>query len=374
MQTKYIIRSQNITTKIEKSERTKVEKEGFNVSKAFNKKIDPEESKISSLLKLAHSIDQFEQYTRPHASQMAHLAETLALRVGISGVDLDAIKLAALLHDIGELSIDWPGVRSSGNLDFNFRIELWRHPIIGEQLLAKRGLSRQAQLLVRWHHEWWNGYGYPDMLAGEAIPVGARILRIVDSYNALTGWRPYREAYSEIEAEEIIAASAGIEFDPYLVKTLLEMTAESRKLYEAVEKPPAENVTLEVAPTEDGKTVEQGVYQESSQLDITVDALSETSLTNNFTASTESEETSDQGSSLQEFEFQQLETTHQEMQEIEFIEIGEESSEPALISSTEQSYSQTEDEQALDFADQTFKKSRENEKKEERDVEDTDLQ
>ncbi|MBL8152183.1 MAG: hypothetical protein JNN15_19850, partial [Blastocatellia bacterium] len=76
----------------------------------------------------------------------------------------------------------------------------------------------------------------------------------------------------------------------------------------------------------------------------------------------------------QEFEFQQLETTHQEMQEIEFIEIGEESSEPALISSTEQSYSQTEDEQALDFADQTFKKSRENEKKEERDVEDTDLQ
>ncbi|MEW6737518.1 MAG: HD domain-containing phosphohydrolase [Acidobacteriota bacterium] len=213
-------------------------------------KLKPTESTTAeNLLKLAHTIDQFEQYTRPHASRLAHLAEMVATRIGLAGADREAVKMAALVHDIGELVMDAPGVRAGGHLDFKQRIELWRHPIIGEQQLAKRGLSRQVQLLVRWHHEWWNGAGYPDMLVGEAIPLGARILRLVDTYDALIAWRPYRDAFTEEQAIEIIAASAGIEFDPLLTKLFLKILAEMRQTAASLEKATLEpEVAIEVSP------------------------------------------------------------------------------------------------------------------------------
>lgn len=201
------------------------------------KRLKPEETVLDSLQKLATTIDQFEQYSRPHATQMAVLAEAIACRVGLTGLDLQALKIAALLHDIGELAIDSPAVRSAGRLDFRQRLEMQRHPIIGEQQVAKRGLGRQVQLLVRWHHEWWNGTGYPDMLWGENIPVGARILRLVDTYDSLRSWRPYRDAISEEEAERVIAASAGIEFDPALVEIMLTLFAEERRKRGMVEEP-----------------------------------------------------------------------------------------------------------------------------------------
>jgi hypothetical protein len=94
-------------------------------------------------------------------------------------------------------------------------------------------LSRQAQLLIRWHHESWNGQGYPDGLSGEAIPLGARILRVVDAYYALISRRPHRAAYDPFDAEQIIADLAGIEFDPRIVKQLLLALAEERKEREA---------------------------------------------------------------------------------------------------------------------------------------------
>lgn len=181
---------------------------------------------VDSLFKLAQTIDQFEQYTYPHASQMARFAEALALRIGLSRSDLNALKVAALLHDVGEMVMNSPVMRTHGTIDFRTRIDLWRHPIIGEQQLAKKDLPKQAQLLVRFHHEWWNGTGYPDMLKGEVIPIGARILRLVDTYSALTADRPHRQAFSEIQAQEIIAQYSGIEFDPFLVKTFLTMLTE----------------------------------------------------------------------------------------------------------------------------------------------------
>lgn len=178
------------------------------------------------LFQLAHTIDRFERYQRPHANRVARFSEMLASRIGITGADLNAIKLAALLHDVGELTEDMGFIGISGNLDFRQRIDLWRHPVAGEQHLDKRGLPRSVQLLVRWHHEWWNGFGYPDMLEGEAIPIGARILRLVDTYDALNASRPYRPAYSEERSIEIIAAQAGIEFDPFLVKEFFAMLGE----------------------------------------------------------------------------------------------------------------------------------------------------
>jgi hypothetical protein len=176
--------------------------------------------------RLADRIDTFEKYDQPHSRLMAELAEHLARRFGLATIDVDAIAEAARLHDIGLYAMS-PAYHSlSRPLSFEARLDLWRHPIIGEQQMAKRDASRHAQLLVRWHHEWWNGSGYPDMLAFEDIPIGARILRAVELYSALLSDRPYRAALDEQQAIAALTGSAGIECDPYLVKALLALLDE----------------------------------------------------------------------------------------------------------------------------------------------------
>jgi HD-GYP domain-containing protein (c-di-GMP phosphodiesterase class II) len=103
------------------------------------------------------------------------------------------------------------------------RLDLWRHPVIGEREASRVGADRAAQLLVRWHHEWWNGSGYPDALRREEIPLAARILRVADSYVALTDDRPFRRAFSEEAAKRELMSRAGIEFDPGVVSMFLSL-------------------------------------------------------------------------------------------------------------------------------------------------------
>ncbi len=185
------------------------------------------------LLKLALETDRVEGYTEPHAVMIARLAEAIGKELGLHGIDLSALKFAALAHDIGERGMKRNYLLSPHALTWEERLDLWRHPILGEQAAAELKLSRQTQLLVRWHQEWWNGQGYPDGLSGEAIPLGARILRAVDSYCALISGRPYRQAYELVEAEQHIADMAGVEFDPMVAKLLLMLVAEERRQREA---------------------------------------------------------------------------------------------------------------------------------------------
>jgi HD domain len=185
--------------------------------------------------RLSDRIDGFENYTRPHAHLMAELATLLGRRLGLTQPDINAISEAALLHDIGLYAMT-PGYHSTpGPLTFEERMDLWRHPIIGEQQMAKRDAMRHAQLLVRWHHEWWNGSGYPDMLAFEDIPIGARILRAVELYSALVSDRPYRAALNRSQALETLKASAGIECDPYIVKALAALLEDMHALTDEAE-------------------------------------------------------------------------------------------------------------------------------------------
>ncbi len=112
-------------------------------------------------------------------------------------------------------------IAASRVLTVEERIDLQRHPVIGEQSTAKIGLPRAVQLIVRWHHEWWNGSGYPDGLEGEQIPLAARIFRVADTYSSLVSPRPFREAMSPEDARKYLIEWAGIEFDPAVVKAFL---------------------------------------------------------------------------------------------------------------------------------------------------------
>jgi len=174
--------------------------------------------------RLARAADEFEGYAHPHAERVAALAEELALRLRLGRDDRASLRVAALAHDLGEESMRRDYIKHVGPLTREERLDLARHPVIGEHEAARAGADRGAQLLVRWHHEWWDGSSYPDALRGEQIPLPARVLRVADSYAALTDDRPFRRALTAEDARRHLADWAGLEFDPRVVRAFLSLT------------------------------------------------------------------------------------------------------------------------------------------------------
>jgi len=175
------------------------------------------------LAQLSAAMDEFEGYAHPHGLRIAIIAEAIAEKFNFASHDRHALRQAALVHDIGEMVMNRDYIRASRMLREEERIDMQRHTVIGEQEAARRGLSRAVQLLVRWHHEWWNGTSYPDALEREQIPLAARILRVSDTYAALTDSRPYSVAISASEAKRYLIEWSGIEFDPKVVKAFLAL-------------------------------------------------------------------------------------------------------------------------------------------------------
>jgi HD-GYP domain-containing protein (c-di-GMP phosphodiesterase class II) len=176
-----------------------------------------------NLLQISKLMDEFEGYAHPHAERMAVIAEAIAMKFNMASHDRLLLRQAALVHDIGEVVMNRAYLKSNRILREDERIDMQRHPVIGEQEAAKRGLSRAVQLLIRWHHEWWNGSGYPDGLEQEQIPLSARILRVIDTYIALTDSRPYSLPIPSEEAKRYLREWAGLEFDPKVVKIFLSL-------------------------------------------------------------------------------------------------------------------------------------------------------
>jgi HD-GYP domain-containing protein (c-di-GMP phosphodiesterase class II) len=175
------------------------------------------------LLELSSEMDEFEGYTHAHGLRIATIADAIGIHFNLAAHDRFFMQQAALVHDIGEVVMSREYIRESRVLTPDEVLDLQRHPVIGEQETARRGMSRGVQLLVRWHHEWWNGGGYPDALEGEQIPLAARILRVADSYAALTDNRPRRGAMPDDEAKHYMSEWAGLEFDPKVVKAFLAL-------------------------------------------------------------------------------------------------------------------------------------------------------
>jgi HD-GYP domain-containing protein (c-di-GMP phosphodiesterase class II) len=175
------------------------------------------------LLDLSSKIDEFEGYAHAHGLRIAEIADAVGARFKLSTHDRSMMQQAALVHDIGEMTMNRGYIHEHRVLRMDERLDLQRHPVIGEQETAKLGLPRAVQLLVRWHHEWWNGSGYPDAIEGEQIPLAARILRVADSFDAMTQDRPRRKARSFDEAIKYLVEWSAIEFDPLVVKTFLSL-------------------------------------------------------------------------------------------------------------------------------------------------------
>jgi putative nucleotidyltransferase with HDIG domain len=145
----------------------------------------------------------------------------LAQTIGLPASDVDAIKTAALLHDIGKLAIPEHILSKPGPLTEEELQKVRRHSQVGADILAGVPFPYPVTPLIRSHHERWDGHGYPAGLKGEAIPIGARILTIVDYFDAVTTERPYHKADSYDTAIALLKQEAGLAFDPGLVDTFI---------------------------------------------------------------------------------------------------------------------------------------------------------
>jgi HD-GYP domain-containing protein (c-di-GMP phosphodiesterase class II) len=169
---------------------------------------------ISSIL------DKIEVYDKTHAGEMAKMAEELAAKIGLSAETIRGITYAALLHDIGEALLPREILKSVEKLDEEQMFLLRTHPLIGELQLKNENFPLdEVPALVRWHHEKFDGSGYPDGLSGEEIPWGSRILALVDAVSAMKAIRPYRKySLSNKEIGHELDRLSGLHFDPQLVE------------------------------------------------------------------------------------------------------------------------------------------------------------
>jgi HD-GYP domain-containing protein (c-di-GMP phosphodiesterase class II) len=185
--------------------------------------IENSQTAIEVFHDLSQVADEFERYANPHAARIAAIADQLARAFNLGARDRHSLRIASLAHDLGEVAMNRDYLQRPGPLSEDERIDLARHPLFSEREAARAGADRGAQLLVRWHHEWWNGGGYPDGLRFEQIPLGARILRVADAYASLTDARPFRKAFSEQQAREHLIEWTGLQFDPRVMRALLAL-------------------------------------------------------------------------------------------------------------------------------------------------------
>jgi len=168
---------------------------------------------------LALSLQLRDAYTRHHCDRVGLLAAALARHCGLEPAHCDRIGLAACFHDIGKIGTPDEVLLSPGRHGPAEQAIMRQHPVHGERIFLATGRSDAADVarLIRAHHEAFDGSGYPDGLRGEAIPLGARILTIVDAWDAMTSDRPYRGAIAHDRAMRLLDDAAGGLVDPYLL-------------------------------------------------------------------------------------------------------------------------------------------------------------
>ena len=185
------------------------------------------------LVHLAEAIEARDPYTRGHSERVTRLAEDVARWLGWSDERVAVLELGGALHDIGKLGVPAHVLRKPGTLTPEELAQVRRHPATGAQMLAPIEEVHAAVPCVLYHHERWDGGGYPSGRAGREIPVEARLLAIVDAFDAMTSDRPYRTAVSAELALAEVERCAGTQFDPTLVAAFVEVltleTAISRR-------------------------------------------------------------------------------------------------------------------------------------------------
>ncbi|MGQ9474949.1 MAG: GAF domain-containing protein [Actinomycetota bacterium] len=187
-----------------------------------------EEIYIQVITALANAIDARDAYTHGHSNRVMEYSVALAEGMGLSPDEVDVIRHASILHDVGKIGIREKILKKPGLLTEEERREMEYHPFIGTRILQSVRLLEPVMPLVYHHHERYDGSGYPDGLKGEEIPLGSRIIAVADAFESMTSDRPYRKALPLEEALAELRRGAGTQFDPRVVEIFLRLVEEGR--------------------------------------------------------------------------------------------------------------------------------------------------
>lgn len=178
---------------------------------------------MQEMLALARSVEEKDPTTEGHCSRLDRLAIVTGERLGLPGKQLIALSYGAYLHDIGKVMVPDDILGKTASLTDDEWEEMRKHPNHGAEMLSKKEYLAGAAEVVRAHHERFDGTGYPRGLSGDEIPIGARVVAVVDAYDAITSARPYQAALAKEEAIRELEKNAGTQFDPRVVKAFLEV-------------------------------------------------------------------------------------------------------------------------------------------------------
>lgn len=182
----------------------------------------------SSLIMLANAIELRDQYTRGHVERVRDYAAAIATQMGWTSTRINHLQYGSILHDIGKIHILDSVLTKPAPLNEDEWVEMRQHPIIGVEMIKNIPFLSPAIPVIRSHHEHWDGSGYPDGLAGEDIPIAARIVAVADSLDAMTTSRSYRVALTPDEAYAEVLRCSGTHFDPAIVNAFKAAWGEIR--------------------------------------------------------------------------------------------------------------------------------------------------
>lgn len=203
----------------------------------INKTQEKEQLLIHIVGTLAGTIDAKDTYTKGHSGRVADYSVEIAKRAGYSESQQKDIYIMGLLHDIGKIGIpDTIINRPSGLSDEEYEI-MKKHSILGAKILGNITEMPDLSLGAKWHHERYDGRGYPDGIKGDEIPEQARIIAVADAYDAMTSFRSYRGALSQEKVREEIKKNSGTQFDPRFAEIMLEMIDEDKNFDMREKKP-----------------------------------------------------------------------------------------------------------------------------------------
>lgn len=186
------------------------------------------ENLFSTLFAFVRAVEARDSYTQQHSNRVTEMALKISRVMGCSNEERDILRFAGPLHDIGKIGIPDDILLKPGPLGKAEFERIKAHPVIGAGIIGQLGLWEREQQIVRWHHERYDGNGYPDGLAGEEIPLLARILAVADAFDAMSSNRVYREAMDEAQILASLKNGAGSQFDPAVVEAFLTIYAEEQ--------------------------------------------------------------------------------------------------------------------------------------------------
>lgn len=184
-----------------------------------------EQAVLETTLGLARAVEERDKFNVGHGKRTANYSVMIGKALGFTDERNRFLRFAGLLHDVGKIGIDDKILNKPGRLSEQEFDHVKRHPEIGEYILTPISFLKDIAKVVRYHHERWDGGGYPDGLAGEEIPLDARILCIADYFDSVTSARPYRRPMELSDATELIRSEKGKTFDPVIADVFLEQLA-----------------------------------------------------------------------------------------------------------------------------------------------------